>query len=329
MNIKKRKIFLKEIQKIFYLNDEKSNLKFHINECGEIIDCIMDNKKKLVVSEGIINFTTERNYTENFGFQWNKFRKTQLDSYNLSNISENRFLHSTNWNPKDLKNKLILDIGCGTGRFSEIALKYGAKVISIDYSQSVKATKKNLKKYTYSLVIQGDVYNLPLKQNSFDYVFCLGVLQHTPDVEKAFKSLPIFLKSGGSLCVDYYWKRLRTLLNSKYLIRYFTKNMDNKKLWKLLNIIHPYLYFVSNLIIMIPILGKPLTRIIPVSNYKKDYKLNKEQLKIWSLLDTFDALSPLYDNPQKPKEIKKWAKDLNLKKIEVLHAGHLVLRAIK
>ena len=53
------------------------------------------------------------------------------------------------------------------------------------------------------------------------------------------------------------------------------------------------------------------------------------RIKIWSLLDTYDALSPKYDNPQKLYDVKKWAIDTKLKNIKVLHANHLVVRGMK
>ena len=50
---------------------------------------------------------------------------------------------------------------------------------------------------------------------------------------------------------------------------------------------------------------------------------------MWSLLDTYDALAPKYDNPQKLQDVKKWAIDAKLRNIKVLHAGHLVVRGKK
>ena len=69
-------------------------------------------------------------------------------------------------------------------------------------------------------------------------------------------------------------------------------------------IVHPYLFFLSNLVSKIPVLGMYIRRLIPVSNYQGVYNLSDEQLKIWSLLDTFDGLSPKFDKPQKLKDVK-------------------------
>ena len=51
-------------------------------------------------------------------------------------------------------------------------------------------------------LIQADIYELPFAENTFPFIYSLGVLQHTPDVKKSFDSIVKFLQSGGSICVD-------------------------------------------------------------------------------------------------------------------------------
>ena len=253
---KKKQInFIKKIEQIFKCKKNGKNLSFKLNAEGEIIDFTSKGFKNLKIKSGIPFFSAQENYTSNFGFQWNEFKKTQLDSFNGTSITENRFFKATGWNKSNIKDKLFLDVGCGSGRFSEIILKYGGKVVALDYSSSVYAAKENLSKNNNCLVIQGDIYDLPFHKEIFDYIICLGVLQHTPKVEVAFKSLIPFLKKNGQICVDYYWNRLLTNLDLKYVLRVFTKRINSKKLWQFLVIVHPYLYFISTLIVKIPFLG--------------------------------------------------------------------------
>src|SRR5688572_18522148 len=54
------------------------------------------------IRDFVPRFVPESNYADNFGMQWNKFRKTQLDSYTGRPISANRFWQATGWVPKDL-----------------------------------------------------------------------------------------------------------------------------------------------------------------------------------------------------------------------------------
>ena len=68
------------------------------------------------------------------------------------------FFAATGWNKSELKGKWILDVGCGAGRFAEIAASSGANIIALDYSSAVDACRKNLKEYKNVHVIQGDIY---------------------------------------------------------------------------------------------------------------------------------------------------------------------------
>jgi|MDSY01.1.fsa_nt_gb ubiquinone/menaquinone biosynthesis C-methylase UbiE/uncharacterized protein YbaR (Trm112 family) len=294
---------------------------------GFLIDNSGENRYPIINS--IPRFVPESNYADNFGMQWNRFSKTQLDSNSGHPISSDRFWKATGWTEESLKDKWVLDVGCGSGRFAEIALKAGAYVVALDYSSAVDACWDNLKDHSRLTVVQGDIYCLPFEASYFDFVYSLGVLQHTPDVEAAFKSLPRVLKKNGNLCVDYYWRRFRTLMNIKYVLLPFTRKMDQERLFTLLERSIPSLLLVSNIFRKIPVIGKVLQRLIPVANYNGIYPLNQTQMREWALLDTFDMLGPSYDTPQTEGTITKWMEEEGFENIESLHATLLVVRGLK
>ena len=91
----------------------------------------------------------------------------------------------------------------------------------------------------------------------------------------------------------------------------------------------PILLFLSRLIGKIPLIGNTIKKLVPVANHHGILPLSDKQHLEWSLLDTFDWLSPAYDNPQTKQSVYSWMKDANLKNIEVLKAGHLVARGNK
>ena len=99
---------------------------------------------KYRVINKIPRFVNDNNYTSAFGIQWNHFRTTQLDSFSNFPLSESRLKRCIG---KDLfsklEGKLILEAGCGAGRFTEILLHNGANVASVDMSSAVDANQEN------------------------------------------------------------------------------------------------------------------------------------------------------------------------------------------
>lgn len=298
-------------------------------EADKLFLVSMDGNHRYPVINGIPRFVAQSNYADNFGKQWNRFRQTQLDSHTGHPITADRFWKATGWRPEDLKGKWVLDVGCGAGRFAEIALQAGARLVALDYSNAVDACWENLKGHENLHIVQGNIYAMPFAPGQFPYLYSLGVLQHTPDVKRAFMALPPLLAPGGRLCTDYYWKRLRTMLHAKYLFRPVTRRMSHGKLLGFLERHVGKMLKTSQLLGRIPLAGVALKRIIPVADYTGRYPLDNRQLLEWALLDTFDMLAPEYDNPQAAGTIERWFRESGLEEIEILHAGHLVGRGRK
>ena len=79
--------------------------------------------EKYEISNGIPRFVNNKSYTDNWGIQWNKFRKTQLDSYTKFPLSEDRLRRCLGDEIySSLNEVIVLEAGCGAGRFTEILL---------------------------------------------------------------------------------------------------------------------------------------------------------------------------------------------------------------
>src|SRR5665647_906236 len=88
---------------------------------------------------GAFRIVEDGNYTENFGYQWNKFVGTQVDKASKLQMSKTRFFAETNWDKEDLSGLNILEVGSGAGRFSQIILDHTkANLFSVDYSNAVE-----------------------------------------------------------------------------------------------------------------------------------------------------------------------------------------------
>lgn len=280
------------------------------------------------VRDGVPRFVPEDNYATNFGFQWNRFSRTQLDSSTGVPISRDRFVRETGWSNAMLTGKRVLDVGCGAGRFAEVALAAGATVIAVDYSTAVDACRANLP-HPNLHVIQADIYALPFAPASFDYVYSLGVVQHTPDVERAVKALAEPLKAGGELVVDVYQKHWKGWLHPRVWLRPITTRMDGATLFKAVERRAPGLLKISQAVGRIPVLGRHLRRFVPVANYEGQLPLSPRQLEEWAILDTYDWLAPRFDQPQTAEALREWLLDSGLTDVKVFKSDHLTARGRK
>jgi 2-polyprenyl-3-methyl-5-hydroxy-6-metoxy-1,4-benzoquinol methylase len=227
-----------------------------------------------------------------------------------TNRSEIRFREETLWDERDLNGKLVLDAGCGSGRFSEIALKLGASLIAVDYSSAVEASKQNLSAPD-KLIVQGDLAALPILDQTFDFIYCIGVLQHTSEPARIVKELLRCLKVGGEITLTFYenssW---HVLWYSKYVVRPLTKRLPKAILLKVIEKTSPIWFPLTSFLFSLPgNLSRGFRFLIPVANYVEYKYANPKIARDEAILDTFDMLSPSYDKPIKKSEIHSWVTD--------------------
>jgi SAM-dependent methyltransferase len=116
------------------------------------------------------------------------------------------FLEESQLKPEDFAGKLVLDAGCGMGRYSMIALRFGATVVALDLSESLRRLADVAPEHPKLHVVQGDLLNPPFKKALFDVVYSHGVLHHTSDTKKAFDAVAPLVKPGGLMNVWLYGK---------------------------------------------------------------------------------------------------------------------------
>jgi len=118
---------------------------------------------------------------------------------------------------EEIKNKRVLDAGCGTGIFSVIFASKGAsQVLGTDISQGSLETARNLReKFNLQNVefLEEDMLQLPFEDDSFDIVWAWGTVHHTTNPFKAIDELARVLKRGGSLLLAVYRRTKLTFLH--------------------------------------------------------------------------------------------------------------------
>jgi SAM-dependent methyltransferase/uncharacterized protein YbaR (Trm112 family) len=267
---------------------------------GELVS---PSGSRFPIVRGIPRFVGAENYTASFGMQWNLFRDTQLDTATGSTRSRDRFDAELGWTAAELRGRWLLDAGCGAGRFAEVAAARGANVVAIDASMGVEAAAQNLAAFPNAHVVQASIFDLPFRPRTFPFAYSIGVIQHTPSRERAIISILHCLERHGRFGFSIYARRPWTKLNAKYLLRPITKRLPAKTLLSVIETSMPVLFPVSDRLFRLPVVGKLARFVIPVANYVENDQFSHEQRYRESILDTFDMLSPQYDDPMIWQEV--------------------------
>lgn len=275
------------------------------------------------VIDFIPRFVDPGNYASNFSSQWNNWPEllSLYDGYG------ERFKNETKW-PDDLTGALVLEAGCGAGTFTPFAAATGATVVSFDLSRGVEANYERSGHLENVLIVQADIFSIPVRKHSFDYVFCFGVLQHTPNPKAAFMSLSRCLSDGGQISVDVYTMPpeghpYEILWKNKYRARRFINFLPEKII---LRLVKTYVHLMWPLVKRVAAKETDRARKFNRTLLFDDYKprlpgMDPARYKSFAMLDIYDFLGPAYDIPATWEELKSWFEEAMLSDIDV-HPGY-------
>lgn len=272
--------------------------------------------KSWAIRDGVPRFVQpSADYCGNFGFQWRHWKDIQIDRLAGHTLSRDRFLADSEWDPQWLNGKLILDCGCGAGRFADVAASLGARVIAVDLSEAVEACYQTTAHWQGAVQpIQASLFQLPLKRAVFDGLYCMGVIQHTPDPEAVMQALPKTLRPGGRLVYNFYeadfWPKLQPF---KYALRLVTRHLPTAPVLTLSRILTATLFPLSRVLARIPKV-RILNHVLPICASHSP-ALTEEQQYTWTLLDTFDWYSPRYERRQKHSRVATLLNELGLAEV--------------
>ena len=182
------------------------------------------------------------------------------------------------------------------GRFAEICADAGAEVYAVDMSVAVDAAYANLAARPNVHLLQADIMDLPFLPESFDLIYSIGVLHHTPDTRKAFLRLAPLLRPGGTIAVWVYTRGRFPKVDS--LLRTVSPSLPKPLLLKLSRLAIP-LYRIHRT----PILGRLTSVLLPTSPNPDPE---------WRWLDTFDWYSPRYQWKHTYEELAAWYREAGL-----------------
>ncbi len=165
-------------------------------------------RRRFRIEHSVPNFVSEEDRgdviqtTSGFARNWNEFNEIILDNDGLNDELFRDWIAPLD--PEAMRGKLVLEPGCGMGRWLKVAARYDPRMlIGLDYSAVAYTAARNVRDLPNVHVVRADILRLPLKQK-VEVAFCLGVIHHTPQPERSFKALLEVLSSTGILTVWVY-----------------------------------------------------------------------------------------------------------------------------
>lgn len=245
---------------------------------------------------------------EAFGHEW-----TWAADYDADNFES--------WLPDGLdkdylfKDKVGLEVGCGAGRHAQKVSSYSKIHIAVDLSHAVDSAHERTKEIENCHVVQADAFSLPFRENNFDYVYCLGVLQHMHNPPAGFEALSKIPKKDGYLLINVYQKGRPITVGALELVRKVTTNLSNRQLEVISTIagyVEYYVFFFPWVCLRNTAVGKILKPIVP----KRIDEYAKHDLKT-AIVDWFDRLSCPVKIHYRKEDLEKWYQEQGYRNILV------------
>ena len=265
-------------------------------------------------------------YSAAFGLQWKRYREQQLDSCTGTTISRDRArrcLGDECWRLLHRAERTdVLEVGCGAGRFTEVLLATGSYVTSVDLSCAVEANQQTCPQSNYHRVLQADALQLPFSDGQYDVVFCLGVIQHTPNPEETIKHLYAQVKPGGWLVIDHYTYRLSYFTKTTPLVRSILRRLSPEEGLKWTERLVTIFFPMHRAVRKSRIVQILLSRLSPVMVYYHAFPLSDDLQRQWALIDTHDSLTDWYKHFRTKRQIENVLRDLGMMDIYCEYGGN-------
>lgn len=236
----------------------------------------------------------DRRSNESFSLQWEIDQPGDRTWFkNDRELRHREFLDSMQLEEDDLRQRLILDAGCGNGRLTSSIGWYGAEVVGMDLSGSVvRANQDRLehggRRAPFVHFVQGNVMEPPLAMEAFNHIHTSGVLHHTPDPERAFESFLGLGKPGGRVYVQLYRKREAWVGIPNQLIRFFTSRMPVRMLYRLCYLLAPVHRFL----------------VLVVAGLRGEQSPIADATRREQAISLFDNYSPRYQYRYTPEQVR-------------------------
>ncbi len=273
-----------------------------------------DGVTRYPVVNGVPRFVSAQRYSGSFGYEWRRWPRVQFEADNagrpMQGHTARMFRSVTEWEPDQLKGKLVVEFGCGSGRFLDQVRRCGGIAVGMDMSAAVEAARENFSADSDVLIVQGDILNPPFQPGSFDLAYSIGVLHHTPDPAQGLARLVSMVRPGGKLACCVYPKGGLYDHPSVHFLRNLHAKLGERLGRRFATgaaLAYSYcsaglLYHLLRLVGNAPLLGP---RAVFALETRFLVNVPLPDLR-WRILDVFDAITPHFASTHTGEEVKGW-----------------------
>jgi ubiquinone/menaquinone biosynthesis C-methylase UbiE/uncharacterized protein YbaR (Trm112 family) len=257
---------------------------------------------------------------ESFGFEWQTFHDGGFESatvfgrtieedveqfddvFGLSRSAGGPAAAGSAGSADPLDGLVVVDAGCGSGKLTaEIARRHpGATVLGLDINPAIHEVHKASLDLPNLHVVHASVFDLPFADGTVDRLWCNGVIHHTGDTRRAFRSLARVVRPGELLFVWVYQRKLSPLVGVRDLLRPFgLTNWSHKTIYRLCRALS--LPTVAGVKLL-----NQLGRIPMVRRSTHGRILTRQRHYDELTLTWFDVLSPKYRDSYSKAELEAW-----------------------
>lgn len=267
------------------------------------LDC--SGGHRFPILRGVPRFVDADQYADSFSKQ-RLYVRRHFKHYRSDRSGDTRFTPSTGIPLDKVNTGLMLEVGCGYGRYLDVVQRHGGEIVGVDLStHSVDLAYEFVGDKPGVHIVQCDLFKLSFKQQVFSTVFSLGVLHHTPCTEAAFKAIVPYAAPNGRISIWVYHPERKRVADRW---RKLTTRMPHSPLyaWCIFNqIAFSWLRALPG--------GHRFSRIIPGAKPRKGGSV------FWQrVLSDFDNLSPAFAHSHDEIQVSQWFHESGLRDVEVL-----------
>lgn len=193
--------------------------------------------------------------------------------------------------------RTVLDVGCGSGRWTYAMASLGARVVSVDFTDAaVEVTREVTQGLENVDVIQASLFHLPFRAEQFDFVVSWGVLHHTFDTAAAFRAIAPLVLPGGMLYVMVYERRSPLKVVGTELLRMVLRRLSPEARYRACGRL-----VIKNRLLFQLLRG--FVECIPVRKLSEALDAETTQFGL------YDWYSPRYNHLHSVEEVRGWFRE--------------------